>query len=71
VPKHWITDREDPRTVLVVCVIVLAVGLVAVPTMMREGGITAWFSAVWLVLATVQVIWATARLHRWRTRDRE
>jgi protein-S-isoprenylcysteine O-methyltransferase Ste14 len=66
---RWLTDREDPRTVLTVCLAILGlVALFAKP--MRDQGTPApWIVSVFGV-ALVQFVWAFVRYRRWRA-DRE
>jgi protein-S-isoprenylcysteine O-methyltransferase Ste14 len=66
---RWLTDREDPRTVLAVCVAILVfIAVFAEP--MVDGGTPALWIVLVLAVALGQVAWATLRYRRWRG-DRE
>lgn len=62
---RWLTDREDPRTVLTVCVGILVFLAVFARPMVDNG-----MPALWVVLvlagAVVQLGWAVLRYWRWR-----
>lgn len=68
VDRHWLLDRGDPRTVLAGSVGVLLLGLLAVVTMVREGGLLAAFAVVWVLVALVHLVHAAVRLRRFRNR---
>ena len=62
---RWLTDRDDPRTVLAVCVGILAFIAVFAKPMLENGTPALW---VLLVLAGAigQLVWALLRYRRWR-----
>lgn len=63
VPKHWLFDREDARTVLIVSVLILAF---AIGASVATTGIPWVFIAVWIAASVAQVIYAIVRLVRER-----
>ena len=66
--KHWIADLEDPRTTLLVSVVVLAVGWLAVASWLSRGALEAVWAVVWIVVSVGQLIWALIRYFTWRRR---
>lgn len=66
-PRHWLFDREDPRTVLAISVLVLVVAIVVTAL---GTGIPGVFLAVWLAAAIAQVVYAIVRLARERMDSR-
>lgn len=60
-PRHWLPDREDPRTVLAASVVVLASGILFATL---GTGIPGAFIAVWLVAAAGQTIYAIVRVRQ-------
>lgn len=66
-PRHWLFDREDPRTVLAISVLVLVVAIVVTAL---GTGIPGVFLAVWLAAAIAQVVYAVVRLARERMDSR-
>ena len=70
-PKHWLFDREDPRTVLLATVVILLWGGFVVSRMIGDGGFGFFFATGWLVLSVGQVIWAAVRYRRWRLGRRQ
>ena len=61
VPKHWLLNRDDPRTMLVVSAVVLASGILFAAL---GAGIPITFLAIWLVAAAAQTIYAIVRVRR-------
>lgn len=63
VPKHWLLDRDDARTLLVFSVLVLVVAAVlsllatAIPAILR---------VVWVAVSLAQLIYAIVRVVRER-----
>ena len=66
-PRHWLFDRADPRTLLAVSVLVLVVAIVVTAL---GTGIPGVLLAVWLAAAVAQVVYAIARLARGRMNSR-
>jgi membrane protein YdbS with pleckstrin-like domain len=66
---RWLTDRDDPRTVLAVCAGILVFFAVFAKTWLNHGAPVLWV-VVLLAVAVGQVVWAIIRYRRWRT-DRE
>lgn len=65
--RHWLLDREDPRTVLAGCVLILVVGgAIAAP--MLDSGMPVALLVVWLAVCVAQLIWAAIHYRRWRRR---
>ena len=62
---RWLTDREDPRTVLTACVGIL-VFLAVFAKPMVDKGIPALWVALALAVAVVQLVWALRRYRRSR-----
>jgi hypothetical protein len=60
-PEHWLTRRDDPRTVLVVSILVLASGVLfaALGT-----GIPSAFMAIWIAVSLAQTVYAIVAVHR-------
>lgn len=65
---RWLLDREDPRTVLAVCILILVFG-VAMAAPMLHSGIPRAFLVIWYMVSVAQVIWAALRYRQWRRRD--
>ena len=65
---RWLLDREDPRTVLAVCIFILAFG-VAMAAPLLQSGIPPAFLVIWYLVSVAQLIWAALRYRRWRRRD--
>lgn len=65
---RWLLDREDPRTVLAVSILILAFG-VAVAAPMLASGIPLAFLVIWYVVSVAQLIWAAIRYRQWRRQD--
>ena len=60
-PRRWLLSRDDPRTVVAVSAVVLAVGILAATL---GTGIPGPFMAVWLVASAGQLVHAVVRLRR-------
>lgn len=63
--KHWLLNREDPRTVFLVCVLVALVGAFAVPQLLGAGGAARLFAIGWIVLCVAQLVWSGWGLRKW------
>jgi hypothetical protein len=59
--------REDPRTVLTLCVVVLVVGVFGTVAFISDGGALAVVAVVWLVVAIGQLVWAWFKFRDWRS----
>jgi len=71
-PRLWIFNREDPRTVLLGTVFVLVVGSFTVVRVGDGFGLfTPVFVVGWFVLSVGQFLWAVIRYRRWRARVRD
>jgi hypothetical protein len=69
---HWLLDRQDPRTVLLTTIVILAAGGIFVVAMFDQGALFVAFGATWLVVSVGQLIWAAIGFRRWQTdRDAE
>ena len=68
VAKQWITDMEDPGTVLTVSLAVLVGGSATVVSMLSTGSLDALRAGVWVVVSVGQLIWAQLRYLTWRGR---
>ena len=63
---RWILDREDPRTIFVVTVAILAIGgLLAAPAL-DDGGWLSILAATWIVVSVAQLVWSIVKLRRWQ-----
>ncbi len=58
---RWSWDRSSPGFVLVSAIVVLIFGGFVAPRLLSQGGGTAIFGAVWLVVAVGQLIYAAWR----------
>lgn len=54
---RWLTDREDPRTVLTVCLAILGLVVLFAKPMLDQGTPAPWIVSVFGV-ALVQFVWA-------------
>jgi hypothetical protein len=63
-PRWWL-EREDPRTVLAVSIVILAFG-VAMAAPMLDSGMPLAFLVIWYVVSVAQLVWAAIRYRQWR-----
>ena len=64
---RWLVDREDPRTVLLVSVLILGIGIVMVRSLL-DSGLPLAFVVLWFVLSVAQLVRAVLHYRRWRRR---
>lgn len=70
--RHWLLDRQDPRTVLLTTIVILAAAGIVVVAMFDQGALFVAFGAAWLVVSVGQLMWAAIGFRRWQTdRDAE
>jgi hypothetical protein len=71
-PKRWIFDLSDPRTVLLATVLILVGGTYPALHFWAQGeGFAPVFAAIWIVGSIGQLVWAVIKYARWRsTQDR-
>lgn len=69
--KPWYLERDNPRTVLIVSIAALVLGLVGAPFLIQDGGAKATFAYIWLVAAVGQVAYAFVRIKRFRIQGGE
>lgn len=62
---RWLLDREDPRTVLAVSIVILAFGVAVAPPML-DGGVPLAFLVIWYLVSVAQLVWAAIRFRNWR-----
>lgn len=62
---RWLFDREDPRTVLLGSIFILAFGL-AIGRSMLDSDLPVVLVIAWFVASVAQVIWAAFGYRRWR-----
>lgn len=60
--KHWLLTRDDPRTVFLVCLVVLVLGAFVIPHLVDEGAGARLLAIGWLVVSVAEVIWSGWRL---------
>jgi len=61
VPKHWLLDREDARTILVVSVLIFVVAVVG---SVSVTGIPTTLLVVWVAASFAQLLHAIVRVAR-------
>lgn len=62
--KHWLLNRDDPRTVFLVCVLVALVGVFAIPQLLGAGRSVRLFAIGWIILSVAQLAWSGWRLRK-------
>jgi Na+/melibiose symporter-like transporter len=62
--KHWLLNRDDPRTVFLVCVLVALVGVFAIPHLLGAGGAVQLFAIGWIVASVAQLVWSGLGLRK-------
>ena len=62
--KHWLLNRDDPRTVFLVCVLVALIGVFAIPQLLGEGRAVRLFAIGWIILSVAQLVWSGWRLRK-------
>lgn len=62
---RWLTDTEDPRTVLTACLGILVLNALLAKPMVDQGAPALWIVSV-LGVAVAQFVWALIRSQRWR-----
>ena len=62
---RWLTDREDPRTVLMVCLAILVLATLFAKPMLDQGTPAPWIGSV-IGVSILQFLWSFVRYRRWR-----